>query len=919
MRSFRTKLMLLVALAVTVPTVLAAVLLGDRLERQARELHASHLAASLETLEVLLKGSEEQLSKGLARTTVNDGLRDLLSQGREARLPEFLEGQRAALDLAQLALFDPGGRPMGLATSGVDRGLAALTLPAREGEVGGCAASHDVLQLVTCGGTDYLVSALPIYSNAAPGDTGELAADGTSLPLAWLVGGEPLVGPELLAAAESHRVEHPVIWVDDRVAHAALPAEGLVRPAAGEAAPRRYLLGGTAYLGLARSEPLGRRTLGYGVLVPLGPLEASLRQALLSVTALGLLLLASTLSAVGLVTSRMARPIRKLREGAARLGAGALEHRIRVTTGDELEALAGQFNAMAERLQASRAELEARVEERTREVAEKSRALEVASRHKSEFLANMSHELRTPMNAIIGYSEMLQEDARAQHLDSMVPDLEKIQGAAHHLLGLINGVLDLSKIEAGKMELYLEEVDVGGLVAEVASTMGPVIARGGNRLAIDAPDRLGRVRTDVTKVRQCLFNLLGNAAKFTSGGVVTLEVAREAGATADLLRLTVRDQGIGMSPAQVDRLFRPFTQADASTTRRFGGTGLGLTITRRFVELLGGTIEVESEEGRGSAFTVRLPAAAARPIATSVAPTEAAAPEAVAQPAGWRRREAPVILVIDDDPDVRAIMERLLRRDGYRPVLASGGVEGLELARRLRPAAITLDVLMPGMDGWSVLSALKADPELAATPVVMCTIADDRRRAYALGAADFLTKPLDRAHLSALLRRHVRPGTAGAVLVVDDDPLVRRLAREVLEREGWAVAEAVDGRAALAQVQEVRPQLVILDLMMPQMDGFEFIEQFRASEAWRAIPVVVVTAKDLTAAERHRLSGSVSRILAKGAHPLAEVLGQLRELIDEGAATPAGPAAQAPGQTPAGAPASSPRPAAYPSEGSLHA
>jgi CheY-like chemotaxis protein len=405
---------------------------------------------------------------------------------------------------------------------------------------------------------------------------------------------------------------------------------------------------------------------------------------------------------------------------------------------------------------------------------------------------------------------------------------------------------------------------------------------------VQAAPGLGRARTDVTKLRQCLFNLLGNAAKFASGGPVELEVAREAGAPGDQLRFSVRDRGIGMSPEQVDRLFQPFTQADASTTRRFGGTGLGLTITRAFVEMMGGSIGVESALGQGSTFTFRLPAL--------VAGNEVTGPE-VARPLELRPGvrastvgQAPAVLVIDDDADVRDIMERLLRRDGYHPVLAAGGVAGLELARRLHPAAITLDVLMPDLDGWCVLSALKADPDLASTPVVMLTIADDRRRAYSLGASNFVTKPLDHARMSEMLRRYVKPGTTGVVLVVDDDPLARRMARELLERQGWAVAEAVNGRAALAVVQELRPQLVLLDLMMPEMDGFEFIEQFRANEAWREIPVIVVTAKDLTAAERVRLSGCVTRIMAKGAQPLGEALAHLREVISASVPVAAAPA-----------------------------
>jgi signal transduction histidine kinase/DNA-binding response OmpR family regulator len=869
--------MLLVALAVSVPTLLASLYLGDRLERQARELYASRLEADLQTMAVLIKEAEEQLPRKLARMTGTDALRDLLERGEPATLADLVDGQRQALDVTLLGVYAAAdARPLAVARSDVDVGLEGLTLRLEDGGGQACVASRELLQVLTCAGKDYLVSVLPLYSNTerAPG-AGERATEGRSQLMGYLVGGAPLVDAELVASVRRLRVSLPIVWIDGRVVRSELTTSQVTPPGGGDPSPRRQLIDGAAYLGATRAERIGSRSLTYGAFLALGPLEARLRTALLTMGAFGLLLLTCTLLALNVITSRMSRPIRKLREGAALLGAGALEHRIRVTSGDELEALADQFNAMAERLQAARAELEGRVEERTREVAEKSRQLEIASRHKSEFLANMSHELRTPMNAIIGYSEMLQEDARAQHLDAMVPDLERIQGAARHLLGLINGVLDLSKIEAGKMDLYFEEVEVGQLVAEVAATIGPVVAKAGNTLRVRAPLELGWARTDVTKVRQVLFNLLGNAAKFTSGDEVELEVAREVSAAGDQLRLSVRDRGIGMSPEQVARLFQAFTQADASTTRKFGGTGLGLAITKAFVEMLGGTISVESTVGVGSTFTVRLPARAAGAGAREPEPAPSPGPQPTSEGPG----QAPAVLVIDDDADVRAIMERLLLRDGYRPILAGGGAIGLELARRHHPAAITLDVLMPDMDGWCVLSALKADPGLAATPVVMLTIADDRRRAFALGATSFITKPLDHARMSEMLRRYARPGTTGVALIVDDDPLVRRMAREMLEREGWAVSEAVDGRAGLAQVQEVRPQLVLLDLMMPGMDGFEFIEQFRAEEAWRDIPVIVVTSKDLTAEDRRRLSGNVTRILAKGAQPLSEVLARLRLLI----------------------------------------
>ena len=411
----------------------------------------------------------------------------------------------------------------------------------------------------------------------------------------------------------------------------------------------------------------------------------------------------------------------------------------------------------------------------------------MADRHKSEFLANMSHELRTPLNAIIGYSEMLQEDAADLGAEQFTADLRKINAAGKHLLELINAVLDLSKIEAGKMELYLESFDVAELVRDITAVIQPLAGKNGNRLDLDCPDAIGSMRADLTKVRQALFNLLSNACKFTERGTVSLAVAREPVDGQEWIAFGVQDTGIGMTPEQLAKLFEAFTQADASTTRRFGGTGLGLAISRQFCRMMGGDITVESESGRGSTFTIRLPAQVAEAV------------EEPPRPPSRPRRAPPgigTVLVIDDEPAVRDLMQRFLAKEGFRVVTAAGGEEGLRRARELRPDAITLDVMMPGMDGWAVLSALKADPDTADIPVVMLTIVDDKNLGFALGAADYLTKPIDRERLVTVLKQHRRDRP---VLVVDDDVEVRQLLRRMLEPEGYTVMEAENGRAALGQ------------------------------------------------------------------------------------------------------------------------
>ena len=498
------------------------------------------------------------------------------------------------------------------------------------------------------------------------------------------------------------------------------------------------------------------------------------------------------------------------------------------------------------------------------ELLQARREAESANSAKSQFLASMSHELRTPLNAIIGYGEMIEEEASEAGHGQYVPDLLKIQAAGRHLLALINDVLDLSKIEAGKMELHLERFDLRPAIDAVASTVAPLVEKNGNTLRLDLADDLGAVLADVTRVRQVLFNLLSNASKFTEHGTITLQARREREPGGDAILLTVRDTGIGMTPAQLDRLFQAFAQAEASTASKYGGTGLGLAISRMFCEMMGGTIGVTSAPGEGTAFTVRLPAEVRRPgdLDSGAPPVSAPGAEGT-------------VLVIDDDPATRELIRRMLAKEGYRVLEASHGEAGLALARTERPDVITLDVVMPGLDGWAVLAALKDDPALAAIPVVMVTITDDRNLGFALGASEYLTKPVDRAQLAAVLGRHRRP-TGNSVLVVEDDPDTREMLRRALERDGWNVSEAANGRIGLDRVQAEAPSLVLLDLMMPEMDGFEFLDGLRSSLGTAAPEVVVITAKELTPDDRQRLSGGVSRVLQKGAQGGEAFLAEVR-------------------------------------------
>ena len=528
-------------------------------------------------------------------------------------------------------------------------------------------------------------------------------------------------------------------------------------------------------------------------------------------------------------------PIREIDATLGEIAAGDFTRRVKVGNRDELGALGANVNRMSEQL------------------GNLYQQLEAASAHKSAFLASMSHELRTPLNAIIGYSEMLQETAQDEGQDVFLPDLARIRDAGRHLLGLINDILDLSKIEAGKMDLYLEEVDLAGLIGEVRSIVEPLAAANGNAVEIACPAAVGTFYTDRTKLKQSLLNLLSNAGKFTHDGRIRLEV-RAAGTD---LTFIVSDTGIGMTEEQQSRLFQAFSQADVSTSQQYGGTGLGLAITRHFCEMLGGRITVESAPGEGSIFTITLP----NRLPAAVAP--------FALPQG--DEHAALVMIVDDDPNARDLLAATVRKEGYRVLEAPDGETALALAREWHPDVVTLDVLMPRMDGWAVMTAFKSDPELAGIPVIIVTMLAERGLAVSLGAAEFLTKPVDRARLATTLRRHVYGD--GVVLVVDDEEESRRIARRHLERLGCEVAEAKDGAGALQWLEHnPRPAMILLDLLMPGMNGFAFLGEIEKRCEFQDIPIVILTAMPLGAAERELLAGRTREVIGKGADDLAEVL-----------------------------------------------
>ena len=493
--------------------------------------------------------------------------------------------------------------------------------------------------------------------------------------------------------------------------------------------------------------------------------------------------------------------------------------------------------------------------EEQKRTAERLRELD---RLKTQFIANMSHELRTPLNSIIGFSRVILKGIDGPLTEAQRQDLTAIHNAGQHLLGLINDILDLSKIEAGRMELQFSEVDMREIIRGVMSTAVGLTRDKPIELRQEVPEDLPPVWADPQRARQVLLNLVSNAVKFTDQGFIAVR----AWADESFVTIAVQDTGIGIPKEKQEEIFQEFTQVESGTTRRYGGTGLGLAIARRLVELMGGRIWVESEVGKGSTFFFTLPRARPR-LAGEPRP-------------GW-----PVILCIDDDPGVITLYRRYLEKHGFEVVGLTDPREALETARRLRPDAITLDIMMPQQDGWTVLQELKADPQTRAIPVIICSILDERGQGFSLGAAEYLVKPFTEEELlEAIQRVDGRPRPL-KVLVIDDSEGDRQLIRRVLENAGgYHVLEAANGPEGVALARRERPDLVILDLMMPEMDGFAVVEALREDPSTRSLPILVLTAKALTEEDRRRLNGRIERLLQKaGADPealLAEILEVVR-------------------------------------------
>jgi len=606
---------------------------------------------------------------------------------------------------------------------------------------------------------------------------------------------------------------------------------------------------------------------------PVSELRSELRPLIAS-TVEWLAIAAVLALALGFVVAIwLSRPVAQLTHAASRIALGDFAYRADLRSpfaAREYLALASAFNQMAMQLSGAYQTLEDKVRQRTAELQEANQELGRANQLKNEFLANVSHELRTPLSAIIGFSQILLDGIDGQLNEEQRQDVEQVHKSGQSLLTLINQILDLSKIEAGKMELSLERMELPELIRSVLGSMRPLALEKGlrleTRLALDVP----AVEADRVRLKQILVNLLSNAIKFTNEGHIEVS-AKPSGR---MVRISVTDTGVGISPEAQKVIFDEFVQGDGSTTRRHGGTGLGLSIVRKLVELQSGAITVVSEPGSGSTFTFTVPAWASPP---------AAEPEPRSRHDHALSQGIPgrAILVVDDDEGVRQLITRHLEQEGFTTVQAGNAADALQLARESRPVLITLDIMMPDASGWWVLEKLKEDPLSAGIPVLVVSIVEDRRLVFSLGASDYLAKPYDRTELIKKVHRLLPDLPGKKLLVVDDDPNVRTMLGKILREEGAEVQEAPDGQRALDSMAEMPPDLVLLDLMMPGMSGFEVVARMRATPATTSIPVIIVSAKELTPEDVLTLNGHIQRFIAKGKLDATGLVSAIRQVLGQ--------------------------------------
>jgi signal transduction histidine kinase/CheY-like chemotaxis protein len=554
------------------------------------------------------------------------------------------------------------------------------------------------------------------------------------------------------------------------------------------------------------------------------------------------------------------QPVNQMIKAVEQIRAGERQLSIALTSKNEIGVLQREMNSML-----------VAIDNTEKNQQQAKEAAEAANIAKSRFLANMSHEVRTPLNAIIGYSEMLQEDLAEMGKSELSGDAEKIYSAGKDLLAMLNDILDISKIEAGKMELYTETFLLSYMLNDIVHTIEPLLRKNQDTLEVIYDERVGEMHADLTKVRQILLTLISNVSKFNEQPIeISLTTQRDVSLPEKpTIIFEISDNGVGMSQAEMNQIFQALSEDETTAITHPKRTDLGFAVTRHLVEMMGGEIEVTSELGEGSRFTVRLPAIvqSIQQIAASNQTEEVLVLE-----------EGSVVLIIDDDEEIRKVLHKYLTKLGYQVETADNGELGIKLARNLLPDVIILDVLMPKMDGWEVLSHLKASSELAHIPVIILSVIEDKNMGYSLGASDYLVKPITREELSKMLQKyHSQNDSNSLVLVIDDDTVTRDMIARMLRKAGWRVGKIDDGRVALNYIRKKRPDLILLDLQMPEMDGFEFSHKLH--QLYPTIPIIVVSAKDLTLEDRLRLDDCVSAFLQKGAYTREQLLAKVAQFI----------------------------------------
>ena len=519
--------------------------------------------------------------------------------------------------------------------------------------------------------------------------------------------------------------------------------------------------------------------------------------------------------------------------------------------------------------------LEKKIDARTKELFYAKERAESAAQAKSEFLANMSHELRTPLNAIIGFCEILIEDAIEIEQKSFVSDLNKIHYSGKDLLALINDILDLSKVEVKKMDVNIAKFNLKELILTVKNTLEPYANINNNIIKVNQPQKSITVRSDEMKIRQILFNLLTNACKHSEESTVNLLIQQEKIDDLNYLSFTIQDSGLGIPKSKLEEIFEPFSQADSTENSKVKGTGLGLTIAKAYSELLGGYIHVESEEGEGSSFS------------SYILQDYFSAKEKKIKKYLDKTSEKPLptqgekILVIDDDIVFLDLLNTRLNKEGYMVYTANSGEKGLRKAKKILPDIIILDIVMPDIDGWTVYKKLKSTPLLSEIPVIIVTIGDYQKMAKDFGVVDFLSKPINWKKLSIILENYKLITKSRHILVVDDDVTTRIILRKMLVKDGWRIAEAEHGKDSIKCINTEKPELILLDLLMPVMDGFEFLKILKADDTWKNIPVIVITSKDLTEEDYSFLTNNVDRVIQKGKYTRKELILRINEAIKE--------------------------------------